>query len=221
MKFFSALTFFFASAVMARVPSKRELQGEDVVFWDRLLRKGYDYNSVRYPTQTAPTPAYYPNPAPNPVNYPVKAPTPVKYPIKAPTPVTYPVKAPTPVKYPINAPNPPNYYPTAAPTPPLPVFNCSSTQTSGGASVVPQEYMVNLKKTQGTFDAFYEMYTNPDGLDILYEGANIFSTGGLVSGSRNFTVTYGSASSKSTSITLKITAPNFGTGWIVAVGCPN
>ena len=112
-------------------------------------------------------------------------------------------------------------YPTTAPTPPLPVFNCSSTQTSGGASAVPQEFMVDLKQTRGVFDAFYEMYQNPDALDILYEGANIFSTGGLVSGSRNFTASYGSDSSKSTSVTLKITAPNFGTGWIVAIGCPN
>jgi hypothetical protein len=111
-------------------------------------------------------------------------------------------------------------YPTAAPQKPLPTFNCSSTQRSGGQSSVPQEYMIDLQKTRGTFDAFYEMYLNPDGLDIFYEGANIFSTGGLVSGSRNFTVPYGSARSKSTMITLKITAPNTGTGWVVAVGCP-
>jgi hypothetical protein len=81
-------------------------------------------------------------------------------------------------------------------------------------------FSVDLLKTQGTFEVFYEMYTIPDELNIYYEGARIFSTGGLVSGSMTTQVSYGSATSTRTTVTVEINAPNAGTAWVIRVGCP-
>ncbi|KAI2491782.1 hypothetical protein MHU86_22781 [Fragilaria crotonensis] len=59
---------------------------------------------------------------------------------------------------------------------------CPTTQVSGGQGFT--SFTVDLKKKNGTFPVSYDMYSIPDGLNIFYEGESIFSTGGLVSGSR-------------------------------------
>lgn len=56
------------------------------------------------------------------------------------------------------------------------------------------------------------MYTIPDELNIYYEG--------LVSGSMTTQVSYGSATSTRTTVTVEINAPNAGTAWVIRVGCP-
>jgi hypothetical protein len=207
MKLF-LLPLFFTSAASARVPMKEEaLQGEEVAFWDRLLHKGYDNNSIRYPPPPPPSPAYYP------------------------------VPAPTPVKYPTPAPTAPAYYPVAAPTPTPPTSNCSPTQIwSPGFRAGIQEYIVNLGQTQGFFEGFYEFDTRVAQIDIFYEydknnpkpiysaGVNPargFSGNDNVKGRHNFNATYGSATYKSTNITLMIQVADVNSrNWTVVVGCP-
>lgn len=95
---------------------------------------------------------------------------------------------------------------------------CPTNQRSGGQGFT--SFTVDLMKTQGMFEVFYEMYTVPDELTIYYEGSTVFTTGGLVSGSRTLQVSYGSAMSTSTVVTVEINAPRSGTAWIVAVSCP-
>ena len=92
---------------------------------------------------------------------------------------------------------------------------CPTTQRSGGQGTTT--LTIDLKKTSGSFPVSYNMFSIPDGLDIFYEGQTIFSTNGLVSGSKSVTVTY---SGSSTFVKVRISAPNPGTAWDLSVGCP-
>lgn len=95
---------------------------------------------------------------------------------------------------------------------------CPTNQRSGGQGFT--RFTVELFKTQGAINVFYEMYSIPDRLNIFYEGVQIFTTGGLVSGSRNFSLNYGSATSTQTFVTVELDAPNSGTAWDVSISCP-
>lgn len=106
--------------------------------------------------------------------------------------------------------------PTPAPTPPT--VGCPATQESGGKGSF--EFHIDMKQTSGTVDVEYEMYNVPDSLVITYEGTELFSTGGLVSGSSSFSLTYGSPTSTSTTVTASLEAPTPGTKWTLFVGCP-
>jgi uncharacterized repeat protein (TIGR01451 family) len=70
-----------------------------------------------------------------------------------------------------------------------------------------------------TVQYFYEHYTIPDQFTLLYEGKNIFDTGGLVSGSRSGKVTFERGNSDF--ITVKVTAPRTGTAWDFSVTTTN
>lgn len=95
---------------------------------------------------------------------------------------------------------------------------CPTNTRSGGRGFT--QFTVDLKKTSGTFRLWCEMYRNPDELTIIYEGKQIFSTGGRVSGSRTVSVTYGQAMTTSTTITVQVNAPGFGTVWRLSIDCP-
>jgi hypothetical protein len=105
----------------------------------------------------------------------------------------------------------------SGPTPPPPLFECPSTQQSGGQGQFT--YMIDVKKTQGTFDVTYNMYEIPDALEIVYEGNVVFTTNGLVKGAATVSVTYGSATSTSTIVTLNLSAPDSLTRWDIFVPC--
>ena len=96
---------------------------------------------------------------------------------------------------------------------------CPTQQNAGGYGRF-QQFTVDLHKTQGVFQVYYEMYRIPDQLKIYYEGASVFSTGGLVSGSRTVNVSYGSDTSTSTTVTVEVDAPDEDTAWVVSVSCP-
>jgi uncharacterized repeat protein (TIGR01451 family) len=70
-----------------------------------------------------------------------------------------------------------------------------------------------------TVEYFYQHYTIPDQFTLLYDGKNIFDTGGLVSGSRSGKVTF--ARGNSDFITVKVTAPRTGTAWDFSVTTKN
>lgn len=92
---------------------------------------------------------------------------------------------------------------------------CPTTQESGGQGVT--RLRIDMLRKSGTFPVEYEMYTIPDELTITYEGATIFSTGGLVSGSKSQSVSF---SGESTIIIVTINAPQSGTEWDIFIGCP-
>ena len=54
------------------------------------------------------------------------------------------------------------------------------------------------------------MYGVPDQMEVIYEGQVIFTTGGLVSGSQTITRYIDGTD---TVLYVRMTAPNFGTGW--------
>jgi Dockerin type I domain len=95
---------------------------------------------------------------------------------------------------------------------------CPTSQRSGGQGFF--RFTVELFKTRGTISVSYEMYSIPDRLNIYYEGTQIYTTGGLVSGSATLGVNYGSATSTTTFVTVEIDAPNLSTAWDVSVSCP-
>lgn len=92
---------------------------------------------------------------------------------------------------------------------------CPTTQRAGGQGTTTLS--VNLMITAWTFEISYNFYSIPDELDIMYEGKTIFSTGGLVSGSKVVSVTY---SGKYTIVQARINAPRGGTAWTVSIACP-
>lgn len=61
------------------------------------------------------------------------------------------------------------------------------------------------------------MIVIPDRLDIRYEETIIYTTGGLVSGTGEFSIPY---SGRSTEIEVTLSAPESGTYWEFEIGCP-
>jgi hypothetical protein len=88
---------------------------------------------------------------------------------------------------------------------------CSTNTQSGGNGTF--SFAFNVGKA-GTVALTYNMFSIPDALTLLSDGATVFSTGGLVSGSRTIDVV-----STSSLVILNISAPNSGTAWEVRVGC--
>ena len=95
---------------------------------------------------------------------------------------------------------------------------CNGLVQSGGEG--DSAYTVELGRHNGTFQLFYDMYIVPDEMTIYYLGGIVFTTGGLVSGSRTLNVTYGLATSKATAVTVVMHAPTNGTAWEFSVSCP-
>ena len=96
------------------------------------------------------------------------------------------------------------------------VAQCGQIQKEeGGQGSHKRDF--NVGTNRGTVRVLYEMCSNPDQLDILYEGKLIGTTGGLVSGSGNVS---GNFEGSSNTVTVKMSAPNDGTGWAYVVLCP-
>ena len=91
---------------------------------------------------------------------------------------------------------------------------CPTTQASGGQGETT--LTIDVLATSGSFPLTYEMYSVPDGLEVFYEGATLYSTGGLVSGSASIDVAF---SGTTTIVRVKISAPLDGTLWTLDVGC--
>lgn len=92
---------------------------------------------------------------------------------------------------------------------------CQALQSSGGQGKYTKIF--NLGRTSGKFTVFYNMFSIPDRMDIFLDGKTIFTTSGLVSGSKTTTVNFSGSQS---SIIVVMTAPNNGTSWNYSIGCP-
>ena len=86
---------------------------------------------------------------------------------------------------------------------------------SGGQQTTT--YAVGLDRSKGTLSLTYQMYSVPDRLDLIYEGTTIFTTGGLVSGTRTISATI---DGNAKVIYVRIEAPNSGTAWNFQLTCP-
>jgi hypothetical protein len=93
---------------------------------------------------------------------------------------------------------------------------CSDGFTQSGGQQTTT-YTVLLDRSRGKLNLYYEMYTIPDRLDLIYEGATIFTTGGLVSGSQTI---QRDIDGDAKEILVRITAPNSGTAWNFSIDCP-
>ena len=80
-----------------------------------------------------------------------------------------------------------------------------------------QTYQIVLTgSTSGTISIYYQMYTIPDMIEVYYESAVVFTTGGMVSGSQTV---YRQISGTDDIVYVLMNAPNPGTGWNFRVGC--
>lgn len=93
---------------------------------------------------------------------------------------------------------------------------CSDGVTQSGGQQTTT-YTILLDRSQGKLNLYYQMFTNPDRLDLIYEGTTIFTTGGLVSGSQTIERDIDGDAKE---ILVRITAPNSGTAWIFSIDCP-
>ncbi len=93
------------------------------------------------------------------------------------------------------------------------VGKCAILTQSGGQGTF--SYTFNLGRAAGNFKLDYEMYSIPDGMVIVVGGQTVFTTNGLVSGSRSVSVPYTGADTA----TVNMFAPNSGTAWDFTLGC--
>ena len=93
---------------------------------------------------------------------------------------------------------------------------CSDGFTQSGGQQTTT-YVVALDRSSGDITLVYEMYSVPDQLELIYEGDVIFTTGGLVSGSRTVTETI---DGEEKSVLVRITAPEESTVWDFSISCP-
>ena len=76
----------------------------------------------------------------------------------------------------------------------------------------PDIYDYDTGCTSGTVHIRYQMFTVPDSMDVYYEGTNVFTTGGLVSGVSNVFINY-SGSSSFIRVLMNSNNPAMGTLW--------
>ena len=138
---------------------------------------------------------------------------------KTPKPTGSPTVSPT--DSPTASPTPkPTPKPTPAPFTNPPVqgtFACDTVVDSGGQ--MTQDYKIIFTGGSpyvGTIEVWYYMYSVPDGITVIYEGATVFTTGGLVSGSAT---NYVSINGTTDHAIVRMVAPNSGTLWHFKVGC--
>lgn len=91
---------------------------------------------------------------------------------------------------------------------------CEELQQSGGQGTF--SYAINLEADAGSFDLYYQMYSIPDGMTIIVGTNTVFTTNGLVSGSKTVTVQYTGGDTAF----VNMYAPNSGTAWDFEIGCP-
>ena len=94
---------------------------------------------------------------------------------------------------------------------------CNEATESGGTGIETHNYEMGVNG--GSFSLEYDMENIPDQLEVFYQGQRIYTTGGLVSGSKTVQVSFGPGAS--TQITVTVTgSADTGTVWSYTVNCP-
>jgi hypothetical protein len=94
-----------------------------------------------------------------------------------------------------------------------PLGVCQTKSESGGNGTF--SYAYNLGPDTGRFTLTYDMRDIPDAMTVINGGGVLFSTGGLISGSRTLTVPY----SGDSTVIVNLSAPNSSTAWSFTIGC--
>jgi subtilisin-like proprotein convertase family protein len=93
------------------------------------------------------------------------------------------------------------------------VTNYFGTQIAGGQAATTN--VIGPVPTSGTLYIDYDFYTVPDSMDVYYDGVDIFSTGGLVSGAGTYTIPYGPGTGNTITIVMNQNGnPQPTTQWI-------
>jgi hypothetical protein len=95
----------------------------------------------------------------------------------------------------------------------VPLGVCQTRSESGGNGTFSWAY--NLGPDTGRFTLTYDMVSIPDAMTVIGGGGVLFSTGGLVSGSRTLTIPY----SGDSTVIVNLSAPNSSTQWSFTIGC--
>jgi hypothetical protein len=92
---------------------------------------------------------------------------------------------------------------------------CQTNASSGGQGAFTHVY--DMGRDSGTFELTYQMFTIPDRLEVKSSsGTTLFTTGGLVSGSKTVQIPF----SGGRLVFVIVTAPTSGTAWDYTIGCP-
>ena len=83
-----------------------------------------------------------------------------------------------------------------------------------------QPFRHELGTNAGLVVISYEMYTNPDKMEVRYNGSVVQSTTTLVSGQGTLRFNYDPVRNSDSFCTIEMTAPNPGTGWYYTINCP-
>jgi len=98
------------------------------------------------------------------------------------------------------------------------ISKCNEDGNSGGIGGVDATH--TLGDNGGIVSVTYEMFSIPDGMDIIYNGQTVASTGGLVSGSRTLSFNYQPSLTDPDFCRIKVNAPRSGTAWNYRIKCP-
>ncbi|CAB9521480.1 expressed unknown protein [Seminavis robusta] len=94
-------------------------------------------------------------------------------------------------------------------------FPCDNFQNSGGHGVTTS--LIDMGQTSGTFTVSYHMQRIKDQMEVFYEDEVLYTTGGLVSGPGQATVSF---AGESQLVTIVVSSPYVGTAWSYDVTCP-
>jgi PKD repeat protein len=99
-----------------------------------------------------------------------------------------------------------------------PPLACNSLLAAGGQGTTFTTH--HLGSIPGKVFVSYEMYPNPDQMDIYYDGNLVASTNSLVSNTGALSFDYNPAANGPFHCVIRIYAPNSGTRWDYVAGCP-
>lgn len=94
--------------------------------------------------------------------------------------------------------------------------SCGKKITKSGGQSSVSKYNVEMGARSGTVSVEYCFYVIPDELIVKYEGKTLFSTGGMVTGTKTVTIRFNGKSSK---LQMEVRSPNRGTLWGVKISC--
>ena len=95
---------------------------------------------------------------------------------------------------------------------------CNVLTASGGQGTTFTPHTLGI--APGTVTVSYDLFSIPDQMDILYNGAVVASTNGLVSGANSLTFNYNPLPGGPFECIIKMYAPLNGTAWEYFAGCP-
>jgi hypothetical protein len=139
------------------------------------------------------------------------SPTTTATPTRTPTVTVTPTVTATPTRTPTFTATP-----TATPPPGTPGPACGTTHEVTNADAVTTTVHL-LGRSSGTLHFSWDAFANPDKFDLIYEGTQIFTTGGFVSNTGAADVAFGPGTS--TYLTVVVTTGAGSNHWLYQIDC--